>query len=252
VWKLDIAGLHVYMDDYFDWDFQDSMLRYRGVLRPHKQIQLLVLWEAIGCPFNDAKQLSGSPLKIIGFWVNVNVGTISLDPSSISSLTTSIQTFLGTPSRQPPLRDWWRLAGHLNWLLNVLPWGRPALTKLYRKMAGKTQGRSGVFINAEVRRDLLWLSDTIPVSIGVRFMDEGMWEDKDADMVIWTDASLHGALSFVTPGNGWVYKLRKPPPGVKVNIFFLELCAILSAITHELHSTPPCEDSSFGLTALTL
>jgi hypothetical protein len=63
-------------------------------------------------------------------------------------------------------------------------------------------------------------------------MDKGMWEDRDANIVIWTDASLHSALAFMMAGNGWVYKLSEPPPGVRIDIFFLELCAILSAITH--------------------
>jgi hypothetical protein len=34
IFKLDIVDLHVYMDDYFGWDFADSLLRYRGELRP--------------------------------------------------------------------------------------------------------------------------------------------------------------------------------------------------------------------------
>jgi hypothetical protein len=76
--KLDIVGLHVYMDDFFGWDFADQLVFYRGRHRPRRQVQLLILWEAISCPFEDKKQDHGEQLKIIGFWVDINLGTISL------------------------------------------------------------------------------------------------------------------------------------------------------------------------------
>ena len=59
-----------------------------------------------------------------------------------------------------------------------------------------------------------------------------MWADHDADMVIWTDASLHNALAFVYSNKGWVYPIRPLPEGIKVDIFFLELLAITSAVHH--------------------
>lgn len=89
------------------------------------------------------------------------------------------------------------MAGHLNWMLNVLPWGRPALSEMYRKISGKTWSHRGIPINAGVIVDLAWLRDVIPSAIGIRFTDTGMWADDDADMVICTDASLRNALAFV-------------------------------------------------------
>jgi hypothetical protein len=237
--KLNIVGLHVYMDDFFGWARADDLILFRGQLRPRPQVLLLIFWEAIRCPFEDKKQEHGSPLKIIGFWVDINLGTISLSPSSVIDIQLKINDFLVTPSRQPILRDWLRLAGHLNWLLNVLPWGRPALTELYRKISGKTQLSRGVHINAEVKRDLMWLSEVIPAAIGVHFIDNGRWAEADADLVIWTDASLHGALSFVIAGHGFVYQLRECPPNIKIDIFFLELMAILSAVHHFSQSLQP-------------
>src|SRR5882762_3366166 len=219
------------MDDYFGWDFEDHMVLYRGRLRPKRQVQLLLFWEAISCPFEDKKQEHGGELKVIGFWIDINRGSISLSPSSVADIINKINTFL-SKSRNPALRDWQRLTGHLNWLLNVLPWGRPALTELYRKMRGKTHSYRRVFINAEVKSDLTWLASTIPRSIGVRFVDVGLWNDGEADMVMWTDASLRHALSFVYVGNGFVYQLSEAPANCKVDIFFLELLAILSAVSH--------------------
>jgi hypothetical protein len=124
-----------------------------------------------------------------------------------------------------------RLAGHLNWVLNVLPWGCPALSELYRKMRGKLNSWGGVYLNREVTNDLTWLRSVIPRSIGVRFVDSMHWADEDADMVLWTDASLVG-LGCYYVSNALVYQLQAPPPGVKIDIFFLELIAILSAVFH--------------------
>ena len=246
--KFDITGLHVYMDDFFGWDFADNLIWYRGKLRPRRQVALLLLWEAITCPFEDRKQEHGEELKIIGFWVDVNHGSISLPPKSITAIIAKIDLFLATPRRSadmkrstgPTLREWQRLAGHLNWLLNVLPWGRPALTELYRKISGKDQSQRRVPINAEVITDLEWLKVVIPHAIGIRFDNVGLWMDHEVDMIMWTDASLHIALSFVFANKGFAYSLRAPPPGKKIDIFFLELVAIMSAIHYagSLHQPP--------------
>src|ERR1700722_18339721 len=239
IYKLEIIGLHVYMDDFFGWEFADQLVFFHGKLQPKRQVQLLILWEFLGCPFDDEKQLAGCPLKIIGFSVDINLGSISLTPDSISSAVSSIGDFLNFPGRNPPLRTWLRLAGHLNWLLNVLPWGRPALSELYRKLQGKTHLKSGVFINSEVRSDLSWFSAVIPSAIGIYFVDTGDWEDSTADMVFWTDASLNGALSFVFAGNGFYYSIARPASGPVVEILFLELTAILSALHHAVSLESP-------------
>jgi hypothetical protein len=132
------------------------------------------------------------------------------------------------------------LAGHLNWLLNVLPWGRPALSELYRKTAGKLHNHAKIYLNATVINDLNWLARTIPHSIGIRFVDTGRWDEDDADLVMWTDASGKLGISFVYAGNGFLYQLQHPEPGSPcVDIFFLELLAILSGIHHVAHFTKP-------------
>ena len=240
VQKLGIVGLHVYMDDFFGWDHADNLVWYRGKLRPRHQVQFLLLWESISCPFEDRKQEHGETLKIIGFWVDINTGSIALAPSAISDIVTKIDSFLTAPGRSPTLRAWQRLGGHLNWMLNVLPWGRPALTELYRKISGKSWSHRGIPINAAVTADLTWLKNVIPSSIGIHFTDVGLWLDLDADMVMWTDASLRHALAFVYSNKGFIYPINPPPSGAKVDIFFLELLAIASAIHHAGSlSSPP-------------
>jgi len=239
--KINILGLHVYMDDFFGWSLADDLVYFHGRLRPRRQVQLLSLWEDISCPFENKKQDHGEVLKIIGFFVDINRGTITLTPDTISDIISKIHSFLETVDRQPRLRDWQRLGGHLNWFLNVLPWGRPALSELYRKTSAKTRDPK-IFINATVRAELTWLAEIIPKAIGVRFIDDGFWTDSAADLTIWTDASLTTAFAFVYGSEGFVYQLQPPPANIKVDIFFLELVAIFSAIYHAAtnFSKPPC------------
>ena len=165
--KLDIIGLHVYMDDFFGWDFADNLVRFHGRQCPKRQVQLLLLWESLACPFEDRKQDHGEQLKIIGFWVDINLSTISIPPPSITDLVKKIEDFLGTSNRKPSLRAWQCLRGYLNWALNVFPWGCPALSELYRKMSGKRHSSGGIPINGTVCSDLSWLMSELPKSIGI-------------------------------------------------------------------------------------
>lgn len=137
------------------------------------------------------------------------------------------------------MRDWQRLAGSLNWSLNVLPWARPALSELYRKMSGKTLQFRSIPINGEVMRDLTWFSELLQSAIGIRFVDSQAWKDSEADFVGWTDASNVG-LSYVYAGNGFCYKVTPVEGKPKVDIFFRELLSILCLLHHiALKSTPP-------------
>jgi hypothetical protein len=137
--KFNIFGLHVYIDDFFGWSLANDLVYFHSHLRPCRQVELLSLWDDISCPFEDKKQDYGEVLKIIGFFVDINCGTITLSPDTITDIIIKIHSFLDTADRQPQLCDWQRLGGHLNWLLNVLPWGRPALSELYRKTSGKVR-----------------------------------------------------------------------------------------------------------------
>jgi hypothetical protein len=51
---------------------------------------LLHFWEYVSCPFDDEKQKHGRQFKIIGFWINIEDGTISLSPSSVTDIVEKI------------------------------------------------------------------------------------------------------------------------------------------------------------------
>ncbi|KAF6745782.1 hypothetical protein DFP72DRAFT_763733, partial [Ephemerocybe angulata] len=220
-----IDSLHVYMDDFFGIDVDSNLVFYQGRYRPASQAALLRFWDFIGCPWEEKKQEHGACLKIIGFYVDINRGSISLAPEAISTLLKFISDFLASPDRKAPLQTWQRLAGYINWALNVLLWGRPGLCEVYRKMAGKSNARASLYLNRETTEELTWLHEAISSSLGVSFITEGCWKDEEADLVVWTDASLRLGMAFVFGNSGYVYPIRPCPPGASIDIFFLELVA---------------------------
>ena len=126
-------------------------------------------------------------------------------------------------------------------MLNVFPWGRPALTELYRKMAGKAKTFSEITLNRDVILDLTWFKSIMPRAIGVTFAGDGRWQDCDADIVFYTDATLTSAIAFVYSNHGFTYQIQPPPVDVsKPDIFFFEELAVVSAMYHAASlPTPP-------------
>ena len=84
------------MDDFFGWSLANDLVSFHGRPRPCRQVQLLSLWEDISCPFEDKKQDHGDVLKIIGFFVDINRGTITLSPDTITDIISKIHSFLDT------------------------------------------------------------------------------------------------------------------------------------------------------------
>ncbi|KIJ92812.1 hypothetical protein K443DRAFT_113006, partial [Laccaria amethystina LaAM-08-1] len=205
LFKSDVASAFLNLPAHPIWQLRQIVTVDRHLyILLHIVVQLLLLWEHISCPFEDKKQDHGEVLKIIGFFADINRGSITLTQESIDNVISKIHVFLATPDRQPRLHDWQRLDGHLNWILNVLLWGRPALSELYRKTSGKTRNPP-IFINSTIHSGLSWLADTIPKAIGVRFVDSGVWDDSHADLTIWTDANLSDAFTFTYNDEGFVY-----------------------------------------------
>ena len=117
IMKFGIEDLHDFMDDFFSWAFASDLVLYKGVSRPRPQARLLMFWDEIRCPWKDKKQEFGTELKIIGFYVDINRGTLTLTDDAISDILNVVRAFLSTPGRCPSLREWLRVGGHLNWVL---------------------------------------------------------------------------------------------------------------------------------------
>jgi hypothetical protein len=133
-----IQDLYGYVDDEFSWDFANNLMFYPpyGKYLPTKQVTLLSLWDELGIPHEEKKQLWGSPLIIIGFEVDPNAMTITMSPPQRDELIAVICSF-AVPGHRRQLREFQRLAGWINWCLNVYPLLRPGLSALYDKIRGK-------------------------------------------------------------------------------------------------------------------
>ncbi|RDX39625.1 hypothetical protein OH76DRAFT_1325557, partial [Lentinus brumalis] len=164
-----------YVDDDFgvslrtdvEWYYPDNRLL------PRDQARLLSLWDELGVPHDEPKQIFGPSLPIIGFDVNTDTMTASLPAEGIEALLDTIISFCA--SRRRSLRDFQSLAGYINWALNVFPFLRPGLASLYAKMADKDKPFASIYINNPIRSELSWLVRHLQNATGVHFLSAEPW-----------------------------------------------------------------------------
>ena len=137
--EYEILDLGTYSDDSFGVDLEKTLTYHEPYRRlmPSNQIKLLQLWDNLGIPYKEKKQISGKVLTIIGIEVDTNLLTLTLPPENKSELVTHLKDFARTPEGNGvkyALKDFQRLAGWFNWALNVYPLLKPALSNVYAKM----------------------------------------------------------------------------------------------------------------------
>ena len=116
---------------------------------PSNLTRLLQLWDFIGLPHEERKQVFGAELPIIGFEVNPNLMRVRMSDESRLQLITAVRDFALHGARRP-FRDFQHIAGHLNWALNVYPVLHPGLCALYAKTAGKLFQKALLWVNRDV------------------------------------------------------------------------------------------------------
>jgi hypothetical protein len=109
-------------------------------------VSLLLLWDELGIPHEERKQIFGSPLPVIGFDVDPNLMKISLKADSKLGLVKELKDFARYKSRRS-LRDFEHIVGSLNWALNVCPLLCPGLSAVYAKIKGKTNSKGMIWLN---------------------------------------------------------------------------------------------------------
>ena len=238
-----IPDLGTYSDDSFGVEFARNLTFYEpyGRSMPSNQVKLLNLWDHLGIPHKEKKQVSGSHLTIIGIDVDANNLTLTLPPESKSDLMTQLVDFARTPEKSGikyTLRDFQRLAGWFNWALNVYPLLKPALSNVYAKMSHSKPDKplTKLYVNNAIRSDLLWAINHLHSLPGTRVFQSLDWDPDSADLTAYCDASLEG-LGFWFPGlsAGFWSPIPESPP--KDTIFYFEALSVLSALLHS---------SSFG------
>jgi hypothetical protein len=234
-----IPDLLCYVDDVFSWDFENQRCWYAPYRRflPSRQYMLLRLWDILGIPHEDRKQISGSPLPIIGFDVDPNAMTISMSTAARSELIKVIRKF-ACPGSRRPLRDFQSLAGWINWSLNVFPLLKPGLSALYAKIRGKTHPHRLVWVSLKVSRELLWIANHISHLPGILILNSTHWDPSMADLIFFSDACLSN-VAFWTPNHnlGFYCPLNLIPTSsfpyhTRSEILFLEALAVVSALEH--------------------
>ena len=73
------------------------------------------------------------------------------------------------------MRDFQRIAGHLNWAPNVYPFLRPGLCALYAKTAGKLFQKALLWVDRDVERELGWVINHLLHSDGIYFLCSVSW-----------------------------------------------------------------------------
>lgn len=236
--ECDIPDLLSYSDDSFGVELARNITYYEPYERsmPSSQTTLLTLWDRLGIPHKEKKQLSGSNLTIIGIDVDANNMTLTLPSDKKSELVAQLNDFARTPEGNGvkyALKDFQRLAGWFNWALNVYPLLKPALSNVYAKMSHSHPDKplTKLYVNNAIRSDLLWAVDHLSRLPGTRVLQSLDWDLSTADVTAYCDASLSG-LGFWFPGfnAGFWSPIPEQPP--HDTIFYFEALSVLSAILY--------------------
>ncbi|KAF9468462.1 hypothetical protein BDZ94DRAFT_1370126 [Collybia nuda] len=235
-----IKDLFAYADDSFSIEQQKNLLWYAPYKKffPKKQSQLLLLFDELGIPHKGHKQVSSPVLKVIGFEVNTDLMSFAMSADSKSDLLFFIHSFAARLNA--PLKEFQRLAGWVNWALNVFPLLRPSLSNIYQKCSEKADASSLtlLFLNKSIRNNLNWLSSHMACSDGIFLLKSVSWEITDADTTLFCDACGSGMgfwypdlqLGFYCPIDFKIPATLPVSSDSSSAIFFFEALCVASAI----------------------
>lgn len=228
----------VYVDDSFGIDEEGNLVWYGpyGKYYPEQQTRLLQLWDKIGIPHKETKQVFGSQLTILGIEVNTIDLTFTLTQESKEQLEAELLAWCQRGVRKK-VKEWQRLAGWVNWVLNVYPYLRPALNNIYAKLKGKGQ-EMRIWANNAIREDLMWAKGIVQRSDGIRLLSAALWDINEATCVAMTDACPRG-LGFWYPNLNLCFASSTPTDTLSTEITFFEALAVLSALYDAVHRFPP-------------
>jgi hypothetical protein len=234
-YKRDIPFILTYLDDSSGCSWRDDVSFYHpyNKILPSPQTRLLTLWDDLGIPHKEKKQINGSSIPVIGIQVNPNALTYSLPDDSRQKLLDELVEWTSEKKKgRRNVRRWQHLAGWLNWCLNVYPLLRPCLSNVYEKLRHQSNPNSTLWINRAVRQDLLWALDKVRHSTGLHLLESVSWLSDSADFIIYCDACPSG-MGFWYPALDIAFYSPTPDDVHPDLIFYFEalcvLCALLNA-----------------------
>ena len=186
---------------------------------PSKQTDLLLLWDEIGLPHDEPKQLSRDTLEVIGFIVDPNAMSILFPKEKCIELLNHIHgLFL-------------HIAGWCNWTFNIFYLLPPSLSALYKKVLGKTNMFAGVSVNRSIVHKLTWLANHLEHLPSICLFAAQAWKPSDPGItVVVVDAASSTGLGVFFPSLNLSFQcpLSELPPDTHIN--FLELLTVASTI----------------------
>jgi len=238
--ERNVDFLATYSDDSFGPALAYDFTWYQPYNKflPSNQAKILKLWDEINLPHKEKKQVFGTTLTIIGIEVDADNLTMTMPHQSLLDLTAAIHDFI-TSHRKFTLKEWQRLAGWINWCLNVFPLLRPALNNFYAKISGKCAPNRYVRINNTICSDLTWAAHHLEQDSGIRLIHQICWDISSADFTVYCDACLEG-MGFWLPDKCIGFYSPVPDGLTDKQIFYFEALCVLSAIHHisDVHQPP--------------
>ncbi|KAF8700479.1 hypothetical protein AX14_000774 [Amanita brunnescens Koide BX004] len=224
-----LAHLKLYTDDCFSFELASSTEYYAPYKKklPKKQAQLLRLWDELGVPHEEKKQVFGETLEILGFLVDPNAMTITIPKWKLDKLLSTIRRFCSPKSGRQTRRRFMQLAGSMSWALYVFPMLKPGLRALHKKIGTKKgPDDSEMYLNNTIKLELDWFAQHAERLGGVHVMESIAWEPSQANHVFFCDASPRGLSCFYKQGSTG---FRAAAP-LKSDISFLKALSICWAI----------------------
>jgi hypothetical protein len=154
--------------------------------------------------------------------------TITMPADAKKDLIAYIEDFLAG-TRRHELREFQRLAGWVNWALNVYPLLKPALSNVYAKISGKNRTKAAMYINKAVAEDLTWLVKHLRASSGIYVYNALTWDPTLSDLTIFSDASMSG-MGFYSPHFLLGFHSALPVDAPINGIFFFEALSVCAAL----------------------
>jgi hypothetical protein len=237
----EIQHLKCYIDDNCSFALLGDVRYYPKYKRyfPTDQTKLLELWDELGLPHEERKQIYGPVIPFIGFDVDPNAMTVSISDERKRDLLDKVRDFAKSGKRRS-LKDFQSIAGHINWSLAVFPLLKPALSALYAKTANKSQLMASIRVNNAVRDELLWFAKHAQDSDGIFLLRSVAWDptiDTSNATICFTDACLDG-MAYFFPELNLGFQCRIPAESKTEHIFYFEALAVTCAILDRSHDAP--------------
>ena len=165
--------------------------------------------------------------------------TVTMDTDSRNDLIQLIRTF-AVAGKKHTLKEFQRIAGHVNWALNVFPLLKPGLSAIYSKTARKERDLATIQVNAAIVYELSWVVDRMTSSSGVHFLKSVEWDprnDQSQAFTAFTDTSGAG-LTFFLPSLKLTYQCPIPSAIASEHFFFFEALAVCSVFHQFIYILP--------------